>query len=1256
MLLCNTNQHHKHMQSADRPPEPPVPEPNAGVDARSEQTDQRFPVVAVGASAGGLEAFRELLRRLRPDTGMAFVFVQHLAPKHESMLVQLLARETPMPVNQAVDGTMLSPNQVYVIPPNAILTVSGLALAIKPREGAGTTIDPLLRSLAASHGSHAIAVILSGTGSDGTLGVQSIAEEGGIVFAQEPESAKFDGMPRNAIATGCVDFVLAPGGIAAELARIAREPHFRHGQSPEPAPSADTERDIQDILDLLRDCTGIDFGLYRQTTVRRRMERRVALLRQHGLADYLQYVRNNPDELQALAQDILIRVTSFFRDPEVFEVLSRRVFPALIRRTPLDSAVRVWVPGCSTGEEAYSIAICYQEAAEQMQSRIPVQVFGTDINEAAIEKARRGTYVENIAADVTPERLARFFVRVGKEFQVARRLRDGCIFSRHDLLNDPPFSRMSLISCRNVLIYLESLQKRALSKFHFALNPGGFLLLGKSESAAASPELFAPLDKEAKLYVRQEAARHPLPAYATPKRAVPLPRSLHEAPAVGLGPARGADLRQQADRVVLDRYGPPRVIVTADLETLTYSGKTPAFLGPVFDTQNQRVFESLEKTQADALKNAIGTAGETGHAVRVEQLKVGEGAGVREVTVEITPIGPEMQYFVIVFEEPGSEPAADSGGATSPTVEKEGKFDGRRAERLEKELASTRIRLESIIIEQEAAHEEVVASNEELQSLNEELESSKEELQASNEELTTVNQELQVRNSELDSAREFAQATLDTVRGSLVVLGPDLRVLKANTSFYRTFRLTPAEVEHYLIYELGDGHWSLPRLRVLLEDVLPKNQRMEDFEMEYESPATGPRVLVLNARRFEREERILLAMEDATEIRRVEEELRQSQKMEAIGYLASGVAHDFNNLLTGIMGNTSLLRDKMAGDDPDRSKLDAVVNAAQHAADLTRQLLAYAGKGRFFMERVDLSDLVVQTSKLIHSLIKADVQLRLDLDSHLPLLLADPAQLQQVVMNLVINGAEAIGDAGGGVLVRTGRQTVTEEPLPDLCFNEKMTPGEYVFLEVQDNGSGMDEQTKRRIFDPFFTTKFTGRGLGLASVLGIVRYHIGSIQVHSVPGRGSCFRVLFPLLESLPPRIVEDLNRAELSGSGIVLAIDDEEMIRNFIRSVLEPYGYEVLLARDGAEGIGLIQKRSRDIGLVLLDMAMPGMNGIETLGRIRAIQSDLPVLVCSGSGTWNAEERLVRKEIAGFLPKPYTAVQIARKVKECIRPCSTGD
>jgi two-component system, chemotaxis family, CheB/CheR fusion protein len=1223
-----------------------MPAPLEGVRPESSDNSRpggpqspSFPVVAIGASAGGLEAFTELLRGLPVDTGMAFVLIQHLSPDHESMLARLLSRETAMPVSEVEDGTVLAPNHVYVIPPNAAITISGLALAVKPRDAAGTAVDGFLRSLAESRKSAAVAVVLSGTGSDGALGVQAVGGEGGVVFAQDPTSARFDGMPRSAIATGCVDLVLPPEGIAAELARIAREPHLLKRDILDSERTSDSADGIQTLLDLLRVYTGIDFSLYRQTTIRRRLLRRMALLKQGSLGRYLEYVKENPDELHALAQDALIRVTRFFRDAEAFEAVSRRVFPTLIRKTPVERYVRIWVPGCSTGEEAYSLAICFLEVAEQMRSGVSVQVFATDINEAAIEKARRGVYIENIAADVSAERLQRFFTRVGTEFQVGRRVRDLCVFSRHDVLTDPAFSRMDLVSCRNVLIYLDSVHEQALSRFHFALNPGGFLLLGRSESTASYPELFAPFDKEARIYVRQEPAGYPPQVRAKRKASI-------AAPWVALSPVaqppRRVDIRQEVDRIVIEKHGPPRVVVNRNLEFSPEAGEP--------HSPDRKLLHAIRKDHGEALRNAILKAGKTGHSVRIEKLNLADGASPREVSLDITPLGTDRHEFLIMFEDQG-QPVPDLKGPGAPTSNERRSFE-KRIGSLERELAGARAHMDSGAVEQEAANEEVVAANEELNSLNEELEGSKEELEATNEELTTVNQELQVRNTELENAREFAQATIDTVRSALLVLGPNLRVLKANQSFYRTFRMSPVDVEQRFVYELGDGDWRVPTLRQLLEEVLPQNKTIREFEMEYHIPSAGRRVLLLNAHRFEGEDRILLSIEDVTESKRAEEEQRQAQKMEAIGYLASGVAHDFNNLLTGIIGNVSLVLDAMPEDDTARPALDTVLSGGQRAAELTRQLLAYAGKGRFYLEWLNLSEVVIETSRLVRPSIPAKVQIKLDLDRDLPLFLADAGQIQQVVMNLVINGAESIGADGGAVRVRTGRKTVTNEGLPGLYLDDQLAPGAYVFLEVVDNGSGMDEQTIRKIFDPFFTTKFTGRGLGLAAALGIVRQHKGGLQLHSVPGRGTSFTVLFPAAGKEPSQPAETASHDDLRGAGTVLVVDDEEVIRNFCKSALESHGYTVLQASNGQEAVRLFRERSSEIALVLLDVAMPGMDGIEALEWIRGIRPDITVLVCSGFGEVDLENRFAGKKIAGFFQKPYTVKQLVGKVKELL---STG-
>ena len=582
------------MANAENPESEAAPERDED-PSRGSEPDQQFPVVGVGASAGGLEALTGFLRHLPADTGMAFVVIQHLDPHHESILPQLLSRETAMPLSQASDGTTLSPNQVYVIPPNAAMTLSGLALTLTPRESGGTAVDVFLRSLAVSRRNTAVAVILSGTGSDGALGVQAITEEGGIVFAQEPASARFDGMPRSAIGTGCVDFVLPPEGIAAEIARIGREPRLLQREPPEiTRQSPGSKTDLETLFNLLHAATGIDFKLNRQSTFRRRLERRMALLNIGSLAEYVEYAKENSDELHALAQDVLIRVTHFFRDTEAFDALKRQVFPALIRKASKAGDVRIWVPGCSTGEEAYSIAICFLEMAEQMRSRVPCKIFATDINDAAIEKARRGTYVENIATDVSQQRLNRFFERVGREFQTGKRLRDLCIFSQHDLLNDPPFSRMDLVSCRNVLIYLDSMQEHALSRFHFALNPGGYLLLGKSERA---DPLFTPVDRSARLYMRQESARHVAPVHAFPKR--PAPPTPKQTTLDRIRTLRKIDLCQLADRVLTGRYAPPWVIVNGNLEAI-FCGDT-AVSSTVSPRSGSKLLESAKIAQPDAL-------------------------------------------------------------------------------------------------------------------------------------------------------------------------------------------------------------------------------------------------------------------------------------------------------------------------------------------------------------------------------------------------------------------------------------------------------------------------------------------------------------------------------------------------------------------------------------------------------------------------------------------------------------------------------
>jgi two-component system CheB/CheR fusion protein len=465
----------------------------------------RFPVVGIGASAGGLEAMTILLKELESHLGMAYVLVLHLDPARESKVSEILARTTRIPVVQAQDGMRVEPDHIYVIPPNCDMTIDHRVLHLRDREphrSANTTIDTFLRSLAVAQGSNAIGVILSGTASDGTLGLSAIKGEAGITFAQEPSSAKYDGMPASAIASGCVDFILTPAGIAKEIARIRHHPYISDHFNPEAGEVGDGS-DMEQIFRLLRRTTTVDFSGYKSPTIARRIQRRMALQKIDKLKDYGNLLHRDPREVEALYHDLLINVTSFFRNPDAFAALRQMVYPAILQaRTSASGPVRIWVPGCSTGEETYSHAISLVEFLGEKRADIPIQVFGTDLSESAIQRARAGTYKENIEADLTPARLRRFFYKADGGYQIKKAIRDLCIFSTQNIFNDPPFSRMDLVSCRNVMIYLsQALQKRVVPIFHYALNPTGFLMLGNTEGLlGAGSELFEMTDKKQKIF------------------------------------------------------------------------------------------------------------------------------------------------------------------------------------------------------------------------------------------------------------------------------------------------------------------------------------------------------------------------------------------------------------------------------------------------------------------------------------------------------------------------------------------------------------------------------------------------------------------------------------------------------------------------------------------------------------------------------------------------------------------------------------
>src|SRR5258706_619339 len=764
-------------------------------DPASPEASLPFPVVAVGASAGGIEAFQHFLAALAADTGMAFVLLLHLDPKHQSALAEILSRATSMPVREIENDVPVEANHVYVMPPGKNLVYSHGRLQLSPRtevRGLHHPIDHFMRSLAEEQADKAIGVVLSGTGSDGTLGVQEIKAAGGIAFAQDG-TAQQTMMPTNAIASGAIDIVLPAAGIAQELARIGRHPFVRPPTELLPREHRHDGPAIERVLELLRNETGMDFGNYRRKTLQRRIARRMVLHQLDNTHDYADLIAKFSRELGALYQDVLISVTSFFRDPEAFDAVKTVVFPRLTENRKRRDHVRVWTLGCSTGEEAYSLAMAYSEYAEASGERTPMQIFASDVNGVGIEKARAGIYPRGLEQPVSPERLRRFFTEVDGSYRIAKPIRDMCVFARHNGLADPPFSRIDFVACRNLLIYLEPvLQQRLFPVLHYALCPDGMLWLGSSETANAFGDLFEAQDSKHRIYVRKQGARARLIPQAPrlPHQPVrPLEKSFQP---ISFEP----DPHKQPDNLLLSRYAPPGVVLDNDLNVVQFRGDTGPYLTPAQGRASLSLFKMLREGLLVGTRGAVQRALRERQAVREENLRVRSETGHRRVNVVAMPLYADGKDagIVVLFEQPGEGSAANARQATAekkvsrvsrekvepPQVE---------AQRLGQELGGTRDDLQSVIEQLETANEELQAaneeaqsSNEELQSVNEELETSKEEIQSTNEEISTVNQELQNRNAELSQSNTDLANLLQSVQMPIVMLDWDLRIRRFTPS------------------------------------------------------------------------------------------------------------------------------------------------------------------------------------------------------------------------------------------------------------------------------------------------------------------------------------------------------------------------------------------------------------------------------------------------------------------------------------------
>jgi two-component system CheB/CheR fusion protein len=792
------------------PVDPPSPT-EASHDDRDAQPES-FPIVGIGASAGGLEAFTELLQNLPQNTGMAFVLVQHLDPTHGSVLREILSRTTRIPVVEVTDAMPLERDHIYVIPPNANMVVEGRTLHLVPRvltHGQHMPINHFLQSMAEELGDHAIGVILSGTASDGAEGCTAIKVAGGITFAQDEKSAKYSGMPRSAVNAGSVDFVLPPKLIAQELVRIGNHPYITRIRPEE----AEPQKEMSTLFRLVHRATGVDFTHYKQTTLQRRIKRRMILHKLEKLEDYLSYIKEVPGELDELYRDLLIHVTSFFRDAQAFEALRALVFPKLLQsRKPGDGPVRIWIPGCSSGEEVYSIAIVLMEYLWEHAADLPVasatsreiQIFATDLSEQALERARSGLYAEHSIVEVSPERLKRFFVRVDGGYQINKGIRDICIFARQNVANDPPFSNLDLISCRNLLIYLgPTLQKRVIPALHYALKTDGYLMLGESESLGPYSDQFSLIDKKNKIYQKKASALNAsgLLTYINNRDFSPYKA---EQAKLAKTPDTGFTIEREVEQILSSRFVPASIVVNEEMEIVQFRGRTGAYLEP---PAGQPTF-SLSKMAREGLlidlRAALSKARKDGATVRKEGVRVKSNGGTRDIALEVIPVrtpGSNQRFYVVVFLD--STPEATFGSRPKGRTAKSALTErsSGRMNQLNYKLTQLREQLQALIEERDtaaeeykSANEEVLSANEELQSTNEELETAKEELQSSNEELTTLNEELHNRNTELSAANNDLVNLFANVNVPVVMVGNDLRVRRFTPSAQTLLNLLPGDI------------------------------------------------------------------------------------------------------------------------------------------------------------------------------------------------------------------------------------------------------------------------------------------------------------------------------------------------------------------------------------------------------------------------------------------------------------------------------
>lgn len=1023
-----------------------------------------------------------------------------------------------MKVNTVKNGMEVKPNNVYVIPPNTSMSIVDGHLKLAPRDisaNGNFAIDYFLTALASVYKNNSIGVILSGTATDGTLGLKAIKAEGGITFAQD-NSAKFPSMPKNAYESGYADFMLTPEGIAKELTDLAEIPYpvlpsdkvaSSHLQQ------LDGEKEIlKKILSVVKSKTGTDFFTnYKQASIYRRIVRRVALHKLATLEEYAALLANNEREVEELYNDFLINVTNFFRDTDFYKSLSNEIIPGMIKGRNSADALRIWVAGCATGEEAYSIAITLDEYIENKRLDISYQIFASDLDANAIEKARLGVYPVSAVHNIPQERLKKFFRKTDGHYQVNKSIREVCIFSKQNLLNDPPFSRMDLISCQNVLIYLENdAQQKILQTFHYALKPTGFLFLGKSETIGNAGAMFDSCDKKLRLYSRKSVASQTMdfkPGISEPVHVKP----------VHVSPRSPYDLEKEIGKTILANYVMPCVVLNQQLNIVQFFGITSPYISPVVGKASFNILKIIREDLLIDLRTLIQQAKKTSRAASKEGIIIFNKKENRQLAIEVVPKKIDSEsFFLVVFKE-------------NQSMRKENVKPGRRTKssdgqknkivNLEEELSRSRELIRTTNEEYESTYEElqannaqVLSANEELQSVNEEMETSKEELQSANEELTTINEELQKRNLELKESQNYANAIVDTVNSPFLILTANLQVRTANKSFYETFKLTPESTEGSFIYELGEHAWDINTLRENLNDLLGRKTNYKEFKLEHFFPRIGDMTFMINAYRLIKEDNaketlVLLAFNNIGDLIRSNHTLRNLNEQLEQFIFVSG--HDLQEPLRKIQTFSNYLIDYEATDEYIRQYLEKINSTSANMSALLRDLLSYSA----LLQNRTKNPVKIELNKIWSDVIMSLDSVIKEKDAvinvgELPVIIADANQIDLLFSNLLSNALKFNREKP---VINVSSQPVSSAQYENLGLNKEKN---YVCIQVSDNGVGFNQKYISKMFSLFqklHDKKGTeGTGMGLPIAKKIVEDHGGRIFAEGKEHEGATFSVFLP--------------------------------------------------------------------------------------------------------------------------------------------------